>query len=363
MTRLVLGTRGSALALWQAGHVRDALLLSQPGVEIDIRVIRTLGDQDMRQDPRAVGFFTREISQALLSGQIDLAVHSLKDLPTESVPGLCLAAVLPREDPADALILRSGVVLPPQKLCGAGVLACARSVVPQTSCGAGARACGRSVVPQAICGAGALACARAVGPDPAAPSAHGPSLDRLPRGGIVLTSSPRRRAQILHRRPDLIVQPVRGNVETRLRKLDESSACALVLAVAGLKRLGLDARITQRLDPDDFVPAPGQGALAVETRAEDEPARRLCAALNDPLSHAAITAERAFLAALGGGCRHPIAAYARPQGNGWKLTGLLAHPDGSPLLRFSHAGDGPPAALGRALGAKLLDSGGRDLLT
>ncbi|MCK4375072.1 MAG: hydroxymethylbilane synthase, partial [Candidatus Brocadiae bacterium] len=210
MRRLKIGTRGSELALWQAGYVRDALRRAHPGLEVALEVIRTRGDDVPDAGPAPTegkGLFTGEIERALLTGGVDLAVHSLKDLPTQPVGGLALAAFPERADPADALVARDGL-----------------------------------------------------------------TLDSLPHGAQVLTGSPRRRAQLLRRRPDLKVSPVRGNVQTRLGKLDESDAHAIVLARAGLVRLGLADRVTERLDPADFVPACGQGALAVEIRGDDEEA-------------------------------------------------------------------------------------------
>ena len=214
MEACVIGTRGSPLAMWQADYVRRALIEAHPGLEVRIEIIRTTGDV-LLEPPLAriggTGVFTKEIENALLKRQVDLAVHSLKDLPTQLADGLRLAAVLKREDPADALVARDGR-----------------------------------------------------------------SLAQLPAGAKVLTGSLRRQAQLLHRRPDLKIAQMRGNVQTRLDKFDASDASAMLLACAGLARLNLSGRITERLDPAEFLPACGQGALAVEVRADDARAAELC---------------------------------------------------------------------------------------
>jgi len=302
MSRIVIGTRGSPLAAWQADFVRTALLAEHEGLEVDVQVIRTRGDQAVQAPLHAMegkGLFTKEIENALLAGTIDLAVHSLKDLPTDLPDGLDLAAVAAREDPADVLV------------CGEGL-----------------------------------------------------TLATLPQGAEVLTGSLRRRAQLMHLRRDLKVSPVRGNVQTRLRKLDESDAEAMVLARAGLSRLGLLDRATERLDPAEFLPACGQGALGIETRGDDASLRELLAPLDDAASRSAVGAERAFLAALGGGCQVPMGAYARIAGDGAALTitGMVADIDGSRLLRrtVEASFDGVAAAesLGRRLADRLRADGG-----
>jgi hydroxymethylbilane synthase len=289
MTNLRIGTRGSALAMWQAEWVRDALTRAHPGLEVSLEVIRTTGDRVQKAPLPAIGatgLFTKEIEAALLAGEVDLAVHSLKDLPTRLADGLALSAVPAREDPADALV-----------------------------------------------------------------AAPGRTLETLPEGGELMTGSLRRRAQVLHRRPDLSVSGVRGNVQTRLRKFDESGADAIVLARAGLVRLGLAGRIAERLTPAEFVPAPGQGALGVETRADDEQTLALCRALDVPALRLAVSAERAFLAELGGGCQVPIGAYADWQAAGeLTLTGMVAGLDGTRLLRRTHSAPAPSLDEARELG-------------
>ena len=303
----VIGTRGSPLAMWQADHVRGALLEAHPGLEVRIEVIRTTGDV-LLEPPLAkiggMGVFTKEIENALLKRHVDLAVHSLKDLPTQLADGLRLAAVLKREDPADALVAREGR-----------------------------------------------------------------SLAQLPAGAKVLTGSLRRQAQLLHRRPDLKIAQMRGNVQTRLDKFDRSDASAMLLACAGLARLNLSDRITERLDPAEFLPACGQGALAVEVRADDSRVAEFCRALDDRATHLATTAERAFLAALGGGCLAPIGAYGRSPSGQKKLalTGMVAGLDGSRLLQRTVAGAAPQSerdavALGERLAERLRAEGAEEIL-
>lgn len=293
---LTIGSRGSQLALWQARHIQAQL--SELGVETRIEIIRTTGDK-ITDVPLAKvggkGLFTKEIEEALLDGRIDLAVHSLKDLPTELPEGLALAAIPEREETADALI--------------------------------GAR------------------------------------LDDLPAGACVGTSSLRRAAQLRALRPDLVIENIRGNLDTRLRKLDEGQYHAILLAAAGLRRLGWAGRIAELLTADRMVPAVGQGALAIETRAGG-PALELCKALDHAPTRAAVTAERALLAALGGGCQVPIGAHARVGEDGvLRLTAVVAHPEGHTLLRHEDEGPaGEAEALGRRAAEALLNSGARVIL-
>ena len=297
--RLVIGTRGSPLALWQARRARDALLAAEPGAAVELRTVTTSGDRTGQPAP-AKGMFTKELELALLAGGIDLAVHSLKDLPTAIPDGLALTAVPLRDDPADALTSREGG-----------------------------------------------------------------GIEDLPAGATVLCGSLRRQAQLLHRRSDLKISPIRGNIGTRLAKFDGSGAAAMVLAAAGLVRLGLGERISRRLEPTDFLPAPGQGAIAVQCRSDDRTARRLAEAIDDAKAHIAAAAERAVLAGLGGGCRMPIGAYARFMNSAshLELTAMAATPDGSTLVRRSLSADCPDFASAQELGARLADSlraGGAD---
>lgn len=297
---LRIGTRGSALARTQTDLVIAALREAWPDLQIEVQVIRTEGDRRLEVTPEKLGkgAFVKEIELALLRGEIDLAVHSCKDLPTDTVPELVLAAVPQRADPRDVLVSRGGL-----------------------------------------------------------------SLEQLPRGAVVGTSSSRRRAQLLMQRPDLEVRDIRGNVDTRLRKLREGQYDAVVLAAAGLARMGWLDQATEVLDPDVMLPAPGQGALAVQVRTDDETTRRLVAAIDHPPSHAAVLAERAFLRRLGGGCRVPIAAYAWVENGRLVLHGLVATPDGVVYMRGRREGTPEEAeAVGTALAEELLTQGAEALL-
>jgi hydroxymethylbilane synthase len=286
---LTVGTRGSSLARTQTDLVMSALRAQWPELEIVTKTIKTEGDRklDVSTVQLGKGAFVKEIEIALLNGEIDLAVHSCKDLPTDPVPGLTLAAFPQRADPRDTLISRDGR-----------------------------------------------------------------RLAELPAGAVVGTSSSRRKAQLLIHRPDLHIADIRGNVDTRLRKLQGDQYDAVILAAAGLNRLGLLYRATEILDPHVMLPAPAQGALAVQARADDNATLALLEPLNDPPTQAAVTAERAFLRALGGGCRVPIAAYARVE-DGWLvLRGLIATDDGSEHVRGQIEG---PVAEAVGLGAKLAE--------
>ena len=306
MSHLVIGTRGSALALWQSEYVRAALLAEHPDLEISLQIIRTKGDRILDSALSKIGdkgLFTKEIERALLEGNVDLAVHSLKDLPTELPDDLSIAAVPSREDPADALVAREGL-----------------------------------------------------------------QLEGLAAGAKVMTGSLRRQAQLLYRRSDLLVQDVRGNVQTRLKKFDASDAQAIVFARAGLVRLNLTERITERLEPAEFLPACGQGALAIEIRAEDERLAKLLEPLDDLNSRAATTAERTFLAELGGGCQVPMGAFARidESDRTMSITGMVANLDGSVLLQdtisSSFADVDDAIRLGAALAEELLSRGCQRIL-
>lgn len=295
-----LGTRASALARWQANWVADALRCM--GHEVTLVPITTSGDRQTDAPIRAmagVGVFTKEIQRALIDGAIDLAVHSLKDLPTDPEPRLALAAVPRRESVSDVLV-----------------------------------------------------------------GLHGAQLEDLPQGARIGTGSLRRRAQLLHIRPDLTMLDVRGNVETRLRKLDEGEFDALVLAEAGLIRLGLSDRITQIIPATIMLPAPGQGALGLETRSDDVATRDAVAALSDPLALAGVTAERELLRVLGGGCLAPIGAWGRIVASGaLALDAVVLGPDGQRRLAASSAGE-PSDALGMGLrvAQELVAQGGAELL-
>lgn len=296
MSVLRLGTRGSPLALWQANHVAERLRPLAPGRAVELVLIETEGD---RVRDRALsqiggdGLFTKEIQNALLDGRADVAVHSLKDLPTIVVPELVLGAVPQRGPVGDALVSR-----------------------------------------------------------------RWSRFGDLPRGAVVATSSLRRRSQLLYQRPDLRVQDLRGNVETRLRKLDEQGLDAILLAEAGLHRLGLQGHITEILDRSWMLPAVGQGALGLECRRDDPATRHLLEALDHPPTRAAVLAERAFLSGLGGGCLVPIGALAEVSGDVLHLRGCVLSGNGA--RRDAGEVRGPasdPEALGRELAHRVKASG------
>ena len=293
-TLLRIGTRGSPLALAQAGEVRDRLAAAHgwPPGTIALCVIRTTGDtiQDRSlADAGGKGLFTKEIEQALIDGAIDLAVHSAKDMPTFLPGGLTLAACLPREDVRDAFISRKAN-----------------------------------------------------------------TLSALPAGSLVGTASPRRQAQVLRLRSDLRVATFRGNVETRLRKLDDGAADATLLALAGLKRLGLENAATAVLPVEQFLPAVGQGAIALETRAEDRRTRDLVASIDHSDTMTALAVERAFLAVLDGSCRTPIAGHAALADGSVRFHGMILRPDGSEAHEASRTGSARDAvALGADAGREL----------
>ena len=303
---LVIGSRGSKLALWQAEHARERLQQLNPPIDIRIEIIKTTGD--VKKEPLSViggkGVFTKELEDALLDGRIDIAVHSLKDLPTILPPGLSISAICEREDARDALVLAAG------------------SEFDATALG------------------------------------------NLPRGAIVGTSSQRRLAQLrCYFGQDLVIKDLRGNVDTRIRKLDEGQYDALVLASAGLVRLGLHDRISLRIPISHMLPAVGQGAIAIETRSDDDFALETTRKLDHRETRLACLAERAFLRGLGGGCQLPIAAHARFEGELLKLDGLVAKPDGSKRLQDSLSGPPDTAeALGASLASTLIERGANTLL-
>lgn len=297
---VTIGTRGSQLALWQAQFVKQQLSQHFPHVEINIKIIKTTGDtfQNRSLIGLGKGVFTKEIETALLNDEIDLAVHSLKDLPTELPDGLRIAATPSREDPRDVLVTSSGV-----------------------------------------------------------------SLEKLENGARIGTTSPRRKAQLLFHRSDLQVIDVRGNVGTRIRKLQETDLDGIILAAAGLKRLKRDEVITQYFDIEQMVPAVGQGALAIEARENDNEIDRLLAPLNDAMTSAEITAERTVLECLGGGCQLPIGAYAKYNNGDLSLIGAVCHPEGKlRILKKASGNVNLPHDLGKIVVEKLLDSGADDLL-
>jgi hydroxymethylbilane synthase len=302
---LVIGSRGSKLALWQAEQAKARLLALHPEVEIRIEIIKTTGD--VKTDPLSViggkGVFTKELEDALLDGRIDLAVHSLKDLPTVLPDRLTISAICLRDDPRDALIMRDDLK-------------------------------GRSG-----------------------------SILNLPENAVVGTSSQRRVAQLKSLRADVVVKDVRGNVDTRLRKLDEGQYDALILASAGLLRLELDHRIDAVISTEEMVPAVGQGAIAIETRADDRFVIETTGELDHRETRLCCLAERAFLRSLGGGCQFPIAAHAIIEDEELKLDGLVATPDGAKILRDRLSGPQDHMdEIGSSLAAQLIARGANSLL-
>jgi hydroxymethylbilane synthase len=301
MPKLRIGSRGSQLALWQANHI--AARLRAYGHDVDIEIIHTTGDKITDVALAKVGtkgMFTKEIEEALAAGSIDLAVHSLKDLPTELSLGFEIAAITKREDPRDAFC-----------------------------------------------------------------SCHYAKIEDLPQGARVGTSSLRRQAQLKAIRPDLDIHPLRGNVDTRLRKLQEGEYAAVILAYAGLKRLRKTDLVKQIIAAVVMCPAAGQGALGVEIRAGDAAMREHLAFLDDPDARATTTCERALLNRLGGGCQVPIGAFAEvgkdAQNRRLHLESIVADPDGSRVLRDSRDGD-DPEKLGNEAGEALLARGGDEIL-
>lgn len=298
---LILGSRGSKLAWWQANFVKRALERLH-AVEVRLEVIRTTGDKITDVPLAQVGgtkaLFTKEIEEALQAGRIDLAVHSLKDMPTQLPRGLTLGAMPAREDPRDALISR-----------------------------------------------------------------RGEAWGKLPPGARVGTSSLRRQLQLRRLRKDLRIEPLRGNLDTRLRKLDEGRYAAIILALAGLRRMGWADRATQIFSVEEMVPAIGQGTLAIEIRADDAELLSGLAALRDPDTEAAAAAERAFLARLGGGCQVPLAAHAEVKGERLGLVGVVVSRDGEQAVRGKDEGSVDDAvSIGERLAEKLLSQGAEEIL-
>lgn len=301
MRHVVIGARGSALSLRQTEMVRAQLQARFPDVSFEVRAISAKADEHPDVPLAALGgegVFVKELEARLIRGEIDLAVHSLKDLPLELPQGLAIAAVTKREDPRDALVSRAG--------CG---------------------------------------------------------FEGLPSGARVGTSSLRRRSQLLFLRRDLEFAEIRGNVDTRLRKLAQGRYDAIVLAACGLIRLGLEERISECLPVEQLLPEPGQGALALEARQDDAELSAMLTALDDEPARLCVQAERAFLGGLGGGCRVPIAAYGEMLGSQIRLTGAVIAPDGSRRLRESMTGSADaPEDLGRQLAQQLRDQGADRLL-
>jgi len=296
-----VGTRGSKLALAQTNYVVDALKKAAPETEADICVIKTKGD--IMQDVSLAqiggqGVFVKEIEEALLAGNIDLAVHSMKDVPGETPQKLIFAAIMPREDARDILVSRGNV-----------------------------------------------------------------KMEFMPKGAKIGTGSLRRAAQIKAMMPDVNIMPLRGNIDTRLKKIETENLTGVILAAAGMKRMGYLGKITQYLPVELMLPAAGQGALGLQVRGSDADLAGICARLNHPQTAAEVSAERAYLRALGGGCRLPMAAYGLLEGERLTLEGLLAAPNGSTVIRDKVWGEIEEAqVLGKKLADLILEKGGKGLL-
>jgi hydroxymethylbilane synthase len=299
MTRLVIATRRSRLALWQAEHVKSRL--AALGHAVELLPLSTRGDELLQAslaEAGGKGLFIKELENALADGRADLAVHSMKDMPAELPPGFTLAAITARDDPRDAFV-----------------------------------------------------------------SERYSGFDELPAGSVVGTSSLRRQAQVLERFPALQVRPLRGNVDTRLAKLERGEYAAIVLACAGLNRLGLAARVRRLLSTDESMPAPGQGALGIECLATRSDLQALVAPLGDPASSACVRAERAVNRALGGDCTIPLGAFAEAHGTELRLRALVASPDGREIVRAEALGDCvDPEALGRRVADELRRKGADRIL-
>lgn len=300
MRKLIVGTRGSALALRQTNMFVESLKIHHPGLEVEVRVIKTKGDKILDVPLAKIGdkgLFVKELEASLLHKEIDFAVHSMKDLPTEMPDGLCIAAVPERVDPSDVLI------------------------------------------------------------------SNGPGIRDLPVEGRIGSSSLRRRAQLHNFRPDLRITDIRGNLDTRLRKLDDGEFDGIILAYAGLYRMGWSERITECIPLNICLPAVGQGALAIQARAGDDETLSALSALNHARSRTAVLAERSLMRVLEGGCQVPIGAYASEDDGKFILRGVVAAPDGSKLVREELVGDiSDPETLGRELAHMLLARGADAIL-
>lgn len=300
--KIVIGTRGSQLALWQANWVKSELERLHTGVTCELLVIKTKGDKILDVPLAKVGgkgLFVKEIEEALLDGRIDMAVHSMKDMPADLPEGLKIGAIPEREDPRDALISKNGL-----------------------------------------------------------------TFENLPQGARVGTSSLRRSAQLLAKRPDLQIETLRGNIDTRLRKVTEGDLDAIILAAAGLKRLGLGEHITECLAPELMLPAVGQGALCIESREKDDRIDAALAPLNHMPTRVTVLAERAFLNTLEGSCQIPVGAFAETDGKDVTIRGLVAEVDGSRILMEQETAENAQGqALGVTVAERLKEAGAADILT
>ncbi|MCH8029372.1 MAG: hydroxymethylbilane synthase [Candidatus Dadabacteria bacterium] len=297
---LKIGTRGSTLAKWQSAFIARLIEPRFPDLQISSTIIKTTGDKILNAPFAQIGkgIFVKEIEEALLDGSIDIAVHSMKDMPTDLPEGLKIGAVAKRHSPYDALC-----------------------------------------------------------------TANGTPFAELPQGAKVGTSSIRRQAQLLHSRPDLQITPLRGNVDTRLKKLHTEGLEAVVLAQAGLERMGLSENITEVFTPDVMVPAPGQGTIAIESRVDDNEVDAILAEINDAETLVASETERAFLEWLGGGCQVPVGCHAQIDGDSINMLAIIASPDGKELIREEISGSVTDhRAIGTELADSLLGKGGREIL-
>lgn len=300
-SNLIIGTRGSQLALWQANWVKSEIERNFPGTEVSLEIIKTKGDKILDVPLAKVGgkgLFVKEIEDALLEKRVDLAVHSMKDMPAEIPDGLKISAIPERENPLDVLISRKGL-----------------------------------------------------------------KLADLPEGAKIGTSSLRRMSQIAAKRPDLEIVSLRGNLDTRIKKLEAGEFDAIILAAAGVRRLGLKDKITEYLDKDTMLPASGQGALCIETRSNDPKTAEIVKCLDHTDTAFAVTAERAFLHRLEGGCQVPIAAHARIVDGRIEMEGLVSDVKGSVIIKNSISGDTSEAAeIGKKLAEMLLEKGAKKIL-
>ncbi|MDQ7785470.1 MAG: hydroxymethylbilane synthase [Desulfomonilaceae bacterium] len=298
--KLTIGTRGSPLALWQARYVAAEIEKNRPGTRVDLLTIKTRGDKIL-DTPLAVigtkGLFTKEIEDALLDGRVDLAVHSMKDLPTELPEGLHLAATMRREDPRDVFVSRDGR-----------------------------------------------------------------GLRDLAEGSRIGTSSLRRRAFLLNRYPGLEVVPLRGNVDTRLRKIESENLSGVILAAAGMIRTGFGDRITSHMEPEEMIPAIGQGALAIETRVDDPATHSVTADLDHAQTARCVAVERAFLRRMGGGCQVPMAAHCTAKDDSIVVTAAVVHPDGIPMVADRYEGPDEGPSVGSHLADRLIGQGAGEIL-
>jgi hydroxymethylbilane synthase len=296
-----IGTRGSKLALWQANWTKSFLEKNFPSTPIELTIIKTQGDKILDVPLAKVGgkgLFVKEIEQALLAGRIDIAVHSMKDMPADIPAGLCIGAIPERENPVDVFISRTGV-----------------------------------------------------------------GFKQIPAGSVIGTSSLRRGAQLRHARPDMVIRSIRGNLDTRLKKLESENFDALVLAAAGVKRMNLEHKITEYLDATVMLPAIGQGALCVETRQDDARVGPMVAAMEHTPTRAVVDGERAFLKRLEGGCQVPIAGHGTISNNTFTLTGLVADVDGSQVIKGQKSGPIPSSeTIGIDLAEALLARGADKIL-